>query len=147
MKRRTPLRSDPEATREWQRRSREKQIEAQRSGNGKFRSGRIKARRKSARERDDYIAKVYGSRERLFAVKAMPCSVPGCDHRPSENHHLHAGRDGRIWQNVVPLCFEHHLAYHSRAGSPGYFETLYRVDLEAVARRLAEEIPANGRAA
>lgn len=135
---RSRLKSNPETHREWQERTRRKLIEAQR--NGSQRRKRIKAKRKSSRERDQYIARVYGSRERLLAIKALPCAVPGCDRRPSENHHLHAGRDGRVWENVVPLCGAHHRAYHDRAGSAARFAALYSVDLEELAERLAEDM-------
>lgn len=145
----TPLTTDPEQVRAWQQRSRQKQIEAQRQGNRAARSGRIKARRKSARERDAYIARVYGSRERLLAIKALPCAVPDCEKRPSENHHISNGGTGRKadWTEIVPLCSDHHDIYHNECGSPEAFDERFGTDLRALAADLAERIPAEGRAA
>lgn len=143
MKRRTPLRSKPETQREWERRSREKQMSAQQ------RASRIKTRRKSKRERDEYTARVYGSKARLLAIKALPCAVPGCTNRPCENHHIENGGMGRKagWTKVVPLCgAEHHDIYHNECGSPEAFDARFGTDLRALAEELAVRIPKEGAA-
>lgn len=106
------------------------------------RKKRIKAKRKSKRERDAYIARVYGSRERLLAIKAMPCAA--CGGLPSENHHMESGGMGRKADHttIVPLCLTHHAFYHNECGSPEAFDARFGTDLRALAARLAREIPA-----
>ena len=134
LRRRKALRANPETHREWQRRSRDKQIEAQR--NGKACKSRIKARRKSKQERDAYVRKYYGSQDRLLRIKATPCAV--CGELPSENHHVRSKGAGGTWENVVPLCARHHRAFHDL----GYytFSNRYGIDLAEVAERLAVEV-------
>jgi hypothetical protein len=139
---RSRLKSDPEKQRAWQERSRRKQIEAQKRGAGLARSKRIKAKRKSKKERDEYMARVYGSRDRLLAIKALPCAV--CGALPSENHHLENGGTGRkgSYRSIVNLCVRHHLIYHCECGSPEAFDARFGTNLRALAERLAKEIPA-----
>lgn len=98
------------------------------------RSGRIKARRKDKREREAYIRKHYGSRDRLLKIKATPCCV--CGDLPSENHHLVTA--GRPWESVVALCFKHHQEYH-RIGRHTFAQR-HAIDLAAIAETLAQEV-------
>ena len=135
---RTPLKQNPDTYREWQERSRRKQMEAQK--NGAQRAKRIKAKRRTRKEFD----RIYGSEARRAAIALLPCAVPGCTNRPSENHHLGNGGTGRKadWQNVTPLCLSHHDIYHRSCGSPEVFDERFGTDLRATAARLAVEVPA-----
>ncbi len=65
--------------------------------------------------RPDRFPYEYHSEERVRFVNMSPCVVPGCERRPSENHHT--GSDGIAlkghYTTICPLCHHHHLECHT----------------------------------
>ena len=114
-------------------------MEAQR--NGAQRAKRIKAKRRTRKEFD----RIYGSRERVRKINAMPCC--NCGKYPSENAHTEGGGTGRKagWRTIADLCaWCHRLApnsYHA-LGSAEAFRLEHGTDLIARAAVLAVEVPA-----
>jgi hypothetical protein len=102
------------------------------------RKTRLRARNPERKARE--FARCYGSEARVEAVRAMPCCVPGCVRRPSQNAHVRSKGAGGTWRDVVPLCAYHHAIQH-RMGILT-FEREYDTDLRAIAARVAEETPA-----
>ena len=91
--------------------------------------------------RDREWARAYGSVERVEAVRAMRCCVPGCNGL-SENAHITTGGMGRKADadKVANLCRGHHRTRRDslhNLGSVEAFRRAHGVDLVAVAERLA----------
>lgn len=107
------------------------------------RTGVIKPKRRRSRQhlRDEYARK-YGSEERVQAIKAMPCCVPGCDSTPCDNAHIKGGGMGRKsdWTHIANLCRFHHIARDQVLGSNERFQEVYGISLEAVAAQLAASV-------
>jgi hypothetical protein len=83
----------------------------------------------------------YGSEERVSWVRSLPCSVPGCNRRMSENAHVSPegdpsgmGRKGDARQ-IIPLCAPHHMEFH-RAGQRTFNDT-HRIDVDLIAAAIA----------
>lgn len=129
---------DLEKHREWRRRSVERW---QKNRMEKAARGEVRRMRPKKRSASEY-ARIYGSRERVERIKAMPCTVPGCVRRPSENAHIENGGMGRKagWETVLPLCHQHHHQLDDVLGSVELFDRTYLTDLRATAARLAVEV-------
>lgn len=87
----------------------------------------------------------YGSEARVEAIKGMPCTVPGCANRPSENAHVAPKAERGMGYKadarwIAPLCSVHHYSLDSICGSVEVFDATFKTDLRAVARRLAETL-------
>lgn len=102
------------------------------------RTGRIKPKKRSASE----FRRIYGSRKRVEAIKAMPCTVPNCPGGPCHNAHTENGGMGRKagWETIVPLCPGHHATLDNGIGSVSAFDSMYGTDLAATAARLATRV-------
>lgn len=98
----------------------------------------LRAKKRSASE----FRRIYGSRERVKAIKAMPCTVPHCARTPCDNAHLTNGGTGRKadWDTIAPLCRHHHNELDAMQGSVTAFDTIHGTDLWATAKRLAKEL-------
>lgn len=137
MKRKKPLRSDPEKTREWQRRSRRNNSLKRSRLDRKTRLNPVNAKRRRKEFR-----RAYGSEARVKWVKAQPCII--CGSTPSDNAHIEGGGAGRKADadKVVPLCHSHHRtapdSYHALGGKDA-FEREHSIDLEAVCERIGDE--------
>lgn len=69
-------------------------------------------------------------------LRAFGCLVPGCLQKTIHLHHaLTKGAHGDLPQNLVPLCFLHHRAFHDKGRHT--FKRLYGIDLEVAAAWLA----------
>lgn len=99
------------------------------------RAGGIKPKKRSASE----FRRIYGSRQRVEAIKAMRCTVPHCPHGPCHNAHTEGGGMGRKagWETIVPLCPTHHFTLDSGLGSVRLFDEVHQTDIAATAARLA----------
>lgn len=81
------------------------------------------------------------SKEHLDFVRSQKCCVAGCSARGlSEAHHIRtaatAGTSKKPGDDkTVPLCRDHHRELHRNGART--FEEKYRVDLTAIALRLA----------
>lgn len=104
--------------------------------------GPIKPKKRKASE----YRRIYGSRARVKAMKALGCAVSHCRLGPVHNAHLTNGGTGRKadWDTIVPLCASHHMQLDDVLGSVEAFDALYGTDLWATARRLAETLPPEG---
>jgi hypothetical protein len=71
---------------------------------------RTPIRKANSKRKASRFATAFGSRERVEAIKAMPCCV--CGSRPSENAHIRSRAAGGTWQDIVPLCRAHHREQH-----------------------------------
>jgi RNase P subunit RPR2 len=87
-----------------------------------------------ARKRKRF-AEAFGSRERVEAIRRTPCVV--CGVVPSENAHVRSRGAGGTWQDVVPLCRDHHREQHAGART---FEANHNLDLATLAAHFAQEI-------
>jgi hypothetical protein len=87
------------------------------------------AKRKKAR-----FLKAFGSRERVLAIKAMPCLV--CGALPSDNAHIKSRGAGGSFRDVVPLCRNHHQEHHA---GPKALEAKYGLNLREAADALAAD--------
>lgn len=92
---------------------------------------------KNVKRAADAFARSYHSSERVEFVKALPCIVPGCRIRPSENAHIRTDGLSRKgpYVEVVPACSGHHRtrADSMHALSFAEFEAEHLVDLAALA--------------
>lgn len=73
-----------------------------------------KARKTKRRKRPEgEFRRIYGSRERVRRIKALPCHVCGL-YGSTENCHTENGGMGRKagWETVVNLCASHHEELH-----------------------------------
>lgn len=102
------------------------------------RTGPIKPKRRKPSEFD----RIYGSNDRAWSIRAMPCAVPLCHDRRIHNAHTENGGVGRKagWETVVPLCAHHHAELDNGLGSVDLFDAKYGTDLRALAARLATEV-------
>lgn len=130
-----------EKLRAWQRRSKPLRGGSKlERGPGPKRKSRIKPKARSASE----FRRIYGSRARVQAIKAMRCTVPHCPEGSCHNAHLENGGMGRKagWDVIVPLCPKHHAQLDNGLGSVEAFDAMYGTDLRATAKRLATEVAA-----
>jgi hypothetical protein len=91
---------------------------------------RIKPKKRKPSE----FARIYGSKERVLFVKALPCLVSNLACRGDvDNHHVENGGLSRKgdYQTIVPLCDVHHDVLH-RLGAVS-FAGQYGIDLKAAA--------------
>lgn len=131
MKRGPGPKRDPKKLAAWQQRSRKKGIN-----------------KRNKKRRAKEWARAYGSKSRVVRMKMRDCD--GCgrvatEDVPNVNAHLFNGGTGRKsdWAWVVTLCpMECHPLLDDKLGSPARFLEVKGVDLVAVAKRLAVEIPA-----
>lgn len=124
MRRRKPLRSDPQKAREWRERSA-----------GQLKRSRLKP--VNAKRKKKTFARNFGTR--AAAVREMGCLVCGA---PSEAAHARArGMGGAKGdrRDLVPLCRIHHSELDDRLGLSGFRER-YGIDLRAEAERIATEL-------
>lgn len=92
--------------------------------------------------------RIYGSRERVKRIKALPCHVCGL-YGSTENAHTENGGTGRKadWDTIVNLCVTHHHELH-QCGTIYYARHLYTMgELREWAAHLAVEIPQDGKRA
>lgn len=136
MKRRAPLRSDPEKARQWRDRSR----------------GRLKRKAPMAgvnrRRRRERFRRAYHSVAFVMFLRWNGCAVPGCELGEIHVHHLKSRGAGGTWEDTVPLCGFHHRLWHQVG--PQAFCRLVRVTrkyLEDVRDRLVLEWKASTKGA
>jgi hypothetical protein len=111
---------------------------------------RAKAQPKRARKpikpkkrKPSEFARIYGSRERVQAIKALRCEACWKYRGPSENAHIKTGGTGRKadFAFIVPLCRGHHRtdtdSLHN-LGSVEAFDAKHGTNLKARAAFLAE---------
>jgi hypothetical protein len=96
---------------------------------------RTPMKRSNPKRKAEAFAKSYGSGDRCAFVAALPCSVLGCQNKPSENAHVGnnagAGLKGEA-DTICPLCGFHHLEYHTIGRDS--FALKYRFDYGYAAR-------------
>ena len=102
---------------------------------------KVPLRRVNRQRRAREWERSYGSEERVSWVRSLPCSVPGCHARMSENAHVSPegdpsgmGRKGDACQ-IIPLCARHHLELH-RVGQRIFNDT-HRIDVDLIAATIA----------
>lgn len=119
-----------------------------RSGKGLRSKGGLRSKKRinprNAKRRPKEWARAYGSKERVKAIKRLPCH--NCRRRRAENAHLRTGGTGRKgpWWEIVDLCDECHRTGPSslhNLGSVEAFDAHHGTDLWARARFLAETMP------
>ena len=145
MRRRKPLRSDPEKIRAWERRSRAKAREKKRSRPPR----RSQPRPVGRRGRRLRIAGLVDG-PLCDLVRGNLCCVPDCPWMGRPHHVDHAGfrldwmvertSEGMaigLEGNVAPLCDAHHRELHDVLGRP-VFEWEYGLNLSDVARKWGE---------
>ena len=74
-------------------------------------------------------------------IRALPCLVPGCQHRAEAAHARARGMGGckGSWRDLVPLCREHHEeAGEYRTTRRHAFELRHGVSLTVAAAELAD---------
>ncbi len=105
------------------------------------------ARKRKAAKKQSEWARIYGSKERVEAIKTLVCYA--CGKERAENAHTENGGTGRKagWETIAdlgPNC--HTLAQDSlhRLGSVEAFDRVHGTDLRARAAFLAALLPANG---
>lgn len=79
--------------------------------------------------------RTYLSKERVEFVKGLPCIVPHCRRRPSDNAHITPdgmARKGH-YTTIVPACRMHHTRLDTHPDGREGFEGEMYVDLEALA--------------
>lgn len=140
MKRRKPLRSDPEKIREWERRSRERR----RVRSGKLRRSRLRpvGRRKKRMRRAGLV-----DGPLCDYVRGNQCGVDYCV-EPGVPHHVEHGTLRVDWTvsertsegfpaalvgRVCCLCHYHHQLYHDQLGSREAFLKATGLDVDLVA--------------
>lgn len=95
--------------------------------------------RRRERRETDWIRK-YFSLERVLFIKQLPCSVPGCKLRPSENAHGEGGGTGRKagWESVLPLCSVHHKMLDEGRGRTWFERNILKATCRSCAERTQE---------
>lgn len=98
---------------------------------------RLKAKRRTASE----FRRIYGSKDRVLAIKALACYA--CGGWPAENAHTENGGTGRKagWETIVDLCRScHRTGKHSlhNLGSVELFDARWGTSLRERAAFLAE---------
>lgn len=118
--RRTPLRANPEAYREWQDRTREKARAKARGARGS-RTSHLSPEQK-ARKRAEFV-RCFGSKERRAWINAGGCCIPGCTTgEVVQNAHVGShvesgmGRRGDA-DTVAGLCLTHHRMQEGRTAA------------------------------
>ena len=101
-------------------------------------------KKRNPKRRQSEFARCYGSKERVQAIKALPCW--NCRKRHAENAHTESGGTGRKagWETVVDLCGVCHRTGSSslhNLGSVDAFDREHGTDLRARAQWLAENLP------
>ncbi len=75
------------------------------------------------------------SREYVAWIHSQPCAIPGCRRRDIQCAHVGRPRSrGGRWYEIAPLCAVHHAEQEKRTSA---VNAKYRIDLEAIAARLA----------
>jgi transcription initiation factor TFIIIB Brf1 subunit/transcription initiation factor TFIIB len=72
-------------------------------------------------------------------VHEWPCLVPECRRWPVHAHHSVPRSRGGSDRTAIPLCHEHHNAYHSQLGSVEAAEKEWFVDIEETVESLNEK--------
>lgn len=91
-----------------------------------------KTNRKRQRAR---FARAYGSAENVARIQAMPCVI--CNRTPSEAAHVKSRGAGGTWQDLVPLCRDHHREQHTMGIDT--FQSHYCVDLTRIAQTTTKD--------
>jgi len=91
---------------------------------------------KRGKRKPSEFARIYGSKERVAWVKALPCII--CTNRPCENAHTESGGMARKagYATIVPLCRIHHRMYDERVWPFG--EESQRAWIRELANRVEE---------
>jgi hypothetical protein len=91
---------------------------------------RLRPKKRSPEE----YARIYGSKERVLFVKALPCVLANENCAGTvDNHHTENGGLSRKgdYQTIVPLCDWHHAALHTVG--PSLVAAFHGLDLKTTA--------------
>lgn len=106
---------------------------------------RTRIRARNPKRKAATFARNYGERGAL--VRAMPCVVAGCRHQSEAAHVKARGMGGAKGdkRGLWPGCQMHHTeAGEFRTTARARFEARYKLDLIAIAERIALQLDAEG---
>jgi hypothetical protein len=99
---------------------------------------RTELRKANPKRKRVRFARAYRSEAYLAHIQRMPCAI--CDALPSEAAHVRSRGAGGTWEDLVPLCRDHHREQHQVGIQT--FQRVHGIDLVELADAISDRSPA-----